>query len=109
MDFSMTSKLSENSESWLIDIVGEVDIFNSAEVKTKLIELIDEKPLDIRIECEKLAYIDSTGLGALIAVLKKTKEHEKVIYFQNLKPNLVKLFKITNLDKVFVIEGDVNE
>ncbi len=109
MDFSMTSKLSENPECWVIDIAGEVDIFNSTEMKTKLIELIEEKPLDIRIECKNLTYIDSTGLGALIAVLKKTKEFDKSIYFQNLKPSLSKLFKITNLDKVFVIEGDSNE
>ncbi len=109
MDFSMTSKFSENPKCWLINIEGEVDIFNSAEMKTKLIELIEENPVDIRIECKNLSYIDSTGLGALIAVLKKTKEYEKSIYFQNLKPGLSKLFKITNLDKVFVIEGDLDE
>ncbi len=109
MDFSMTFEFSENPKSWLINIEGEVDIFNSAEMKTKLIELIEENPADIKIECSKLTYIDSTGLGALIAVLKKIKEYEKSIYFQNLKPSLSKLFKITNLDKVFIIEGDSDE
>ena len=78
-------------------------------MKTKIIDLIEKKPIDVRIECKDLSYIDSTGLGAFIAVLKKTKEFEKSIYFQNLKPSLSKLFKITNLDKVFVIEGDQNE
>jgi len=109
MDFSMTFEFSENPKSWLISIEGEVDIFNSAEMKTKLIELIEKNPADIKIECSKLTYIDSTGLGALIAVLKKIKEYEKSIYFQNLKPSLSKLFKITNLDKVFIIEGDSDE
>lgn len=109
MDFSINHKFSENPECWLVSIYGEVDIFNSAEVKSKLIELIEEKPADIKIECKDLAYIDSTGLGAFIAVLKKTKEYEKSIYFKNLKPSLSKLFKITNLDKVFVIEGDSDE
>lgn len=109
MDFSIDSKFSEKKDCWLVTISGEVDIFNSAEIKTKIIELIDKNPLDIRIECKNLTYIDSTGLGAFIAVLKKAKEFEKSIYFQNLKPSLSKLFKITNLDKVFIIEGDSNE
>ena len=109
MDFSMTSNFDEKHNCWLITIAGEVDIFNSAEMKKNLIELIDEKPEDIKIECKDLTYIDSTGLGAFIAVLKKSKEFEKSIYFQNLKPSLSKLFKITNLDKVFIIEGDSNE
>jgi len=109
MDFSITSKFSENPKCWLINISGEVDIFNSAEMKTKLIELIEQNPVDIRIECKNLTYIDSTGLGALIAVLKKTKEYNRSIYLQNLKSSLSKLFKITNLDKVFIIEGDSKE
>ena len=109
MDFSMNSVYSEENNCWLITIEGEVDIFNSAEMKTKLIELIKQKPADVKIECKNLSYIDSTGLGAFIAVLKKTKEFQKSIYFQNLKPSLSKLFKITNLDKVFIIEGDKNE
>ena len=109
MDFSMTSKFSENPECWLINIEGEVDVFNSADMKTKLIELVDKKQADIKIECKNLTYIDSTGLGAFIAVLKKTKEYEKSVYFKNLKPSLSKLFKITNLDKVFIIENDSKE
>ena len=109
MDFSMNSVYSEKNNCWLITIEGEVDIFNSTEMKTKIIYIIEKKPIDVRIECKDLSYIDSTGLGAFIAVLKKTKEFEKSIYFQNLKPSLSKLFKITNLDKVFVIEGDQNE
>lgn len=109
MDFSITSEFSDKQDCWLITISGEVDIFNSAEIKTRIVELVEEKPADIRIECKNLAYIDSTGLGAFIAVLKKTKELEKSIYFQNLKPSLSKLFKITNLDKVFIIEGDSDE
>ncbi len=109
MNFSLNSKQLENPSCWFIEISGEIDIFNSTELKNTLLQLLEENPLDIKVDCKSLTYIDSTGLGSLIAVLKKSKEYGKEICFQNLKPSLSKLFKITNLDKVFTIEGDANE
>lgn len=109
MNFSLHSEKSENKKNWLIDVSGEIDIFNSGEFKQKLLSLLEEDPLDIKINCLELSYIDSTGLGSLIAVLKQAKSTENGIYLSNLKPSLSKLFKVTNLDKVFIIEGDANE
>lgn len=109
MDFSISTKYIENEDYWLIDVNGEIDIFNSSEFKTILLNLLEEKPADIKINCANLSYIDSTALGALIAVLKKAKSFKKDVCLKNVKASLSKLFKITNLDKVFIIEGDVNE
>ena len=109
MDFSLQSKYNETDNNWIITIVGEIDIFNSQDFKTTLLNLIDEKEINIKIDCENLKYIDSTGLAALIAVLKRTKEYKGEITLLKPKANLEKLFKITNLDKVFIIEGDENE
>lgn len=109
MDFLLESECNEKDNCWIINVSGEIDLFNSAEFKKTLLELLDKQNLNVKINCKNLSYIDSTGLGALIAVLKKSKEFGGEIYLQNVKPSLSKLFKITNLDKVFIIEGDTNE
>ncbi|MDR2904203.1 MAG: STAS domain-containing protein, partial [Clostridiales bacterium] len=88
---------------------GEIDIFNSNNFKEKLLALAAENPRDLRIDCANLKYMDSTALGALVAVLKNVKLYDGTVFLSNLKPNLTKLFKITNLDKVFIIEGDTND
>ena len=49
--------------------------------------------------------IDSTGLGAMIGVLKKLKTDNKEIYIINPKSNVKKIFTITGLDKIFKVEG----
>lgn len=109
MDFSIEKSFDEKNNRWQTAVKGEIDIFNSNEFKTTLLDLIEQKNVDIKIDCSCLNYIDSTGLGALIAVLKKTKEYDGSIYLSHPKSNLEKLFKITNLDKVFIIEGDKDE
>ena len=109
MDYALDSVFDQEKECWTVSIVGEVDIFNSADMKKSLTELINQKKTDIVLDCKYLDYIDSTALGALVGVLKNVKSYGGSIYLRNVKPNLGKLFKITNLDKVFLMEGDVGE
>ncbi len=109
MDHLIEKNYNESKNIWEVSVQGEIDIFNSQEFKSELLELLEEKKINIEIDCDKLVYIDSTGLGSLIAVLKKTKEFGGEISLLNIKSTLYKLFKITNLDKVFSIEGEKDE
>lgn len=61
--------------------------------------------MDVKIDFTNLEYIDSTGLGALIGVLKRLKVNEKDIYIINARKNVKKIFTITGLDKIFKVEG----
>lgn len=95
-----------NSEDALeIKPVGEVDIYTSPELKSKIYELIEEKSRDIVINGEQLDYIDSTGLGVLMGIYKRLQEKNLNIKVVNLKPNIYKLFDITGLNKIFNIQG----
>ncbi|MBW4875477.1 MAG: STAS domain-containing protein, partial [Paeniclostridium sp.] len=60
---------------------------------------------DMKINLTNLDYIDSTGLGVMIGVLKKLKINGKEIYILNPKINVKKIFAITGLDKIFKVEG----
>lgn len=87
-----------------VSLAGEIDIYTAQMLKEKLYGIVDENHLDLRIECKGLNYIDSTGLGIFVGALKKTKLNGKNIYLENLKENIRKLFIITGLDKLFIIE-----
>jgi len=99
-------KYSKTSDNNYLEIkpIGEVDIYTSPEFKNKIIEIIETKEVNILINAENLEYIDSTGLGVLMSILKKIKENELNIKIINLKPNIYKLFDITGLNKVFNIQ-----
>ncbi len=109
MDYSIEHKPDENKKRWLVNVTGEIDIFNSTDMKEQLLKIINEKNYDLEIDCKNLEYMDSTALGALVAVLKNVKAYGGQIHLRHVRPNLLKLFKITNLDKVFVIEGEDHE
>lgn len=108
---SLDIKYNKTSENNCIEIkpIGEVDIYTSPEFKNKIIDLIEKKSVNILINGEELEYIDSTGLGVLMNLYKKSQEHKLNIKIINLKPNIYKLFDITGLNKVFDIKnGEYN-
>lgn len=98
-------KAFENGKNlWDVELIGEVDIYTAGDLKQVLMGLLQEKEADIRLNCKELDYIDSTGLGVLIGILKRLKNIEKQIIIVNPKDNISKLLKITGLDKIFIME-----
>ena len=105
MSMNIDSKLNNENGFWDVSLQGELDVSTADKLKEHLHNLADEKIFDMKINLENLDYIDSTGLGAMIGVLKKLKTDNKEIYIINPKSNVKKIFTITGLDKIFKVEG----
>lgn len=97
---------SERSERWEVKLMGELDIETSAVLKERLGEILEEKMASIIINAEDLEYIDSTGLGMLISVIKTLKTSGKELVIVSPKDSVLKLFRITGLDKVFTLREE---
>jgi len=109
MDCGIAHEFDEAKNRWEVKLSGEFDNFNAADLKTELGALADQKNADFNLDCSDLAYLDSTAIGSLVAVLKNVKAYGGKIHLNELKPNLLKLFRITNLNKAFEIEGESDE
>ncbi len=97
-------------------VAGEIDIFTVQVFKERLYALINKVASgkadsagvlnEVAVDCRDLKYIDSTGLGVLVGALKLARQKGVSMLVRNLKDNIKKLFDITSLDKVFIIEKD---
>lgn len=95
--------LKKDGELLFVDLQGDLDINSNKEFKEKVNSVQGVKK--IMVNCENLSYIDSTGLGAFISIYKNIKEKGEKLVITGLKPHIKKIFLITDLDKVFEIEG----
>lgn len=104
----MASELIVNEEllegEAKLQIAGEVDIYTAQKFKEKLYSAVEAVDEALEIDCGKLNYIDSTGLGIFVGALKKARLAGKNIHLLNVCGNIKKLFVITGLDKLFAIE-----
>lgn len=98
--------LIDQGDHYLIELIGDLDIYNNKKFKEKLADIYEELDKDLVVDCSRLEYIDSTGLGSFISLLKLTRDEEKEITVKKLKKNIKKVFKITDLDKLFNLGDD---
>lgn len=104
MSLKMNKEFQDINQYWSVELIGDVDIQTSSRLKEELNQLLDQKEADLNIDCSNLSYIDSTGLGVLIGVLKRVKKNENEIMISNAQQSIMKLLKITGLDKIFVMK-----
>ncbi len=87
----------------VIELRGEIDLSTSPSFKEKVYEIIESGKKDVVIDLNGLEFMDSTGLGVLVATLKKTSVEGGSIRLICNKRSILKIFTITGLDKVFSI------
>ena len=105
MSITINSIIDTKNDFWEVSVAGELDVSTADELKKSLHKLVDEKNIDMKLNLENLDYIDSTGLGVMIGILKRLKIENKEVYIEKPKNNVRKIFNITGLDKVFKMEG----
>lgn len=109
MSLNIEVKFDKDEDLLVVIPKGDLDIYTSNKFQNQVISSFEKNQADISIDGSNLEYLDSTGLGALISILKIVRDTDKKIIITNLKPNIKKLFDITELDKLFTIRGEANE
>jgi anti-sigma B factor antagonist len=100
MALSLGKNYDDAINSWQVDVSGEIDISTAQNLKDALVASHSEHAGDIILDMSAVNYLDSSGLGVLISVYGDMKSSGHRLVLTELRDNVAKLLKITNLDKV---------
>ena len=93
----MQMKFRKSSYVYIIDISGEMDLYNSHQ----LIDVVHKMmKSDIRyyvLNLENLEYIDSCGIGVIIHVFSETKQEKRHIRIASINGPVKKVIELTKL------------
>lgn len=77
------------------------------QIAKDLYALVDEKQIPkLVVDFSKVQFLASHALGVLLTLRKKSKEINGTLVLCGLRPELLKVFKITSLDQIFTIHPD---
>jgi anti-anti-sigma factor len=79
-------------------VAGEIDVSTVAQFRECLLELADNGGTLI-VDLNRVTFIDSTGLGALVATAGRAAEHGGSLYAVCAQPQPRKLLWMTGVDK----------
>ena len=70
----MELKIRKNGDVYIIDVTGEMDLYNSYKLKELVMKMLEKNVKNFVINLEQVDYIDSSGIGALIYICSTIKK-----------------------------------
>ncbi len=93
----------------VVDLRGEIDIAHAPRLRDLLEELIANSSARLLINLSDVAFIDSSGLGVLIAAHRKAQETGGILGLANPQAPVQRVFELTRTNRVLKIFDTVAE
>jgi anti-sigma B factor antagonist len=88
----------------IVDVVGDITLYNTPEVRKMLLNLLKEKRVKrVIVNLEKVKYIDSAGVASLVEGLKVSREMKSGFALFGLSRMTREVLELTRLLKVFEV------
>ncbi len=87
--------------SSVIEAAGEVDVATSPALAAALDAMIRSGATNIVVDMAQVTFIDSSGLGTLVAALKQAQATNATLTLRNLSTAVRRVFEITDLLETF--------
>ena len=107
MDLEITS--GRLGSACLVTLTGEVDVYTAPELRRRLLDAVDGDGAPLVVDMSAVEFIDSSGLGVLVGILKRVSEKGETMTIVSDREPVLKVFRITGLDRVFSIAGTLAE
>src|SRR5213596_2264219 len=99
----MSFSIKKQDDVVVVDVEGQLIVGNRQELKQKVLDELERGERKFVIDFSQTGYIDSSGLGVLVSISKKIREHGGELRLANLSGDLMNLFQGHKLDTLFQI------
>lgn len=99
----MDIEIKEEASLVKIIINGDIEMMTIKSFKQKLFEIGQQIDKDIEIDLANVDYIDSSGVGVLISLLKLQKKKGKELIINKVSSKVLNVLKLSSLSDVFNI------
>ncbi|MGR9044076.1 MAG: STAS domain-containing protein [Gammaproteobacteria bacterium] len=86
-----------------------IDAHNSGDLKQYILDMIESGENNIVVQLQEVKFVDSSGLGALLAGYKHAATKSGKLALSNMQQQVLSMFELTRLNRVFEIYSDLDE
>lgn len=107
MNPSMELKLRKAGTIYVIDVIGEMDLYNAFRLKDLVKKMIDGGVKSYVLNLDQVPYMDSSGIGSLLYVHSELKKRGLPLRIAGVKGSVRKVIELTKLMEYFPIVQDL--
>jgi anti-anti-sigma factor len=106
--FTLEKEIKDNT--LVVKLSGRIGGEASTELYRDVKQLIEaHKNYDFALDFKQLQFIDSSGLGSLVAINSSLMKQGRKLTLLAVPGALMELLRITNLDRVFAIKDSLED
>jgi anti-sigma B factor antagonist len=98
---------STRGDATVLTVTGELDLANAPAFRQRIVDLVAHDVRRIVVDLGALDYLDSAGLGMIVAAYKRVRTHGGALAIACDEPRILKPFEITDLGRVLAIAPTV--
>lgn len=84
----------------VVRVTGELDLQTAPQLESRLLELAGQGTGHVTVDMAETDFIDSTGLHALIVVVRELRERGGDLVVRTPSPNASRLLQLSGFDSV---------
>ncbi|GKU76308.1 STAS domain-containing protein [Paenibacillus sp. L3-i20] len=92
----------EKNGQYVLRLVGELDLSVVPQLNSALEPVLQREDIALVLDLSKLSYIDSTGIGIIVSILKTRDRLKAPFYVQEVPASIQRLFDLTGISKYLV-------
>ena len=90
----------------VIEPAGILDSTKAEEFRLMVEQLLEDGADTILVDLKDITFIDSSGLGTLVVLLKRVRNLNRHLYICSINDQVRMLFELTSMDRVFEVYED---
>ncbi len=105
----MEITVRESKSIPIIEISGEVDLYNTKDLKDLFDQMIKKGNYKIVLNLKNVPFMDSSGIGTIVTSMYKLRKYDGNLKVCNLYGSVAKVFNLTKINtniEVFPEEED---
>ncbi len=91
----------DSGDDTTLKIDGTLDALTAPELRPALDQIVADGRKAITVDLSSLRLIDSSGVGALVSLLKRVRAYGGEVRISGLKDQPLAIFKLLQLNRVF--------
>ncbi len=99
----------DNIEVVKFEDVQKFNALITEKVKEELAQLFEKPNTKLILDLEGVKYIDSSGFGVFLSVMKMANNNYGFFKLCNIAPEVMELFKLLQLHNIFEIYDDLHD
>jgi anti-sigma B factor antagonist len=101
--------VDKRGDTLVMGLQGQLVTRTYPTLKERVLKELERGEKKFVIDFSQTSYIDSTGLGALVSLLKKVDRQGGELRLTNLSGEIKSLFTMTKLDAMFALDDNFGE